>query len=620
MVSRTFYRRLGFPVQKPPKFRIQIKAHWFKIIGLFFLWPFTQSKLVSACIENRRNKSEDLKEATVRGRWHVARACSFHLLPITITIILLLLNSLEIFSDSIGPDVDNLNARLNALQFAAKMQEILISASLSTMGLSLLQNEILNGGIPLGGFLAGFRINDLGSLVSPGLWAVGSRGTKKLLLIALTLALLTILAAICGPASAILMLPSLGWWEVSVTQVLEPLVGSATTSKPLFFIGANESSLWPMKISNKNYPPYVCSASNITNYLSIPVACPGGGVSVIFDWARATHALENLTPWRWNITMPIFRNTSNIFLSSSRFNRFLEGVGYPDWRFEGSNHWFLSQTISTPAAETLVSVALALGSENATTRWKLMLSDGSNPPAAQAFAICSSSTTYRVYQKTTGLIRNSSDFLIIRDQGKHSLVLKDGENYTLGLHMLAGSLDASHQSVSTWASSEGQRASIGAVMIGCHEVADGICESHQSWVPLGFGSCSVFARWQPMEIFINPGMDEFIHLSGFDSLDRSLDEWLRSNLSDFDQQKVQFDVDWADSAFPPGAFNDIETLFGVVVTTLIADAMARSGMSKSAILKGNFASPLSSDPQDFPNWDNTFPDILSSEDSEISPE
>ncbi|KAF5877908.1 uncharacterized protein Bfra_000071 [Botrytis fragariae] len=653
MVSKTFYRRLGFPVQKSPRFRIQIKVHWFKIIGLFFLWPFTQSKLISTYMENRKHKSEDLKEATVRGRWHVARSCAFHLLPITVTIILLLLNSLEVYSDSIGSDVDNLNARLNALQFAAKMHEILIGASLSTMGLNLLQYEVLNGGIPFGGLLAGFRINDLGSLLSPDLWAIGTRGTKKFLLIALTLSLLTILAAICGPASAILMLPSLGWWEVSVRQNLEYLVGSATTSKPLFFVGANESSLWPMKISDANYSPYVCDASNTTNNLSIPVGCPGGGASVIFDWARATYSLGSNTPLRWNITMPIFRNTSSSF-PGPNFNRFVEGVGYLDWRFTNTISWLLSQTISTPAAETLVSVALALGSANTTTRWKLTLSDGSDPPAAQAFATCSSNTHW-IYQKATGLIWHSADFWILGslENGSIGFIDPDREEhpvsppypsvdmkFTFPLEEPArGSwysnasttLDlwnASRQSVSTWASSEGQRASIGAAMITCaEEFGDGMCGTHQSWVPLEFTTCSVFAQWQPMEIFIIPSMDRFVHLSGFDSPDRSLDKWLRNNLSDFDQQKVQFDAGWANSALSPnqtlipivtalsqpGTYNDRETAFGVAATTLIADAMARNGMSNNAILKGNFEFPPLLWPSGYPKWNTFFPDILSSE-------
>ncbi|KAF7898798.1 hypothetical protein EAE99_012377 [Botrytis elliptica] len=513
------------------------------------------------------------------------------------------------------------------------MHEILISASLSTMGLSLLQYEILNGGIPLGGLLAGFRINDLGSLLSPDLWAIGTHGTKKFLLPALTLSLLTILAAICGPASAILMLPSLGWWEVSLTQTLESLVGFAITSKPLFFIGANASSLWPMKIRNSNYSPYVCDVSNFNNTLSIPDGCPGGGASVIFDWARATFSLGYANPLRWNITMPIFRNTS-YDSPGPTFSRFLEGASYMDWQVAGSNYWFLSQTISIPAAETLVSIALAIGFGNATTRWKLMLSNESDPPAAQAFATCSRNDS-RVYQKTTRLIRHISDFSIVTKQGNTSFVLKDGESHALGLPYASvdvkfmfpleeparGSwysnastaLDlwsGSQQSVSTWVSSEGQRASIGAAMITCARgYGDDICESYQSWAPLVFTTCSVFARWQPMEIFINPSTDKFVHLPGSGSPDMNLDKWLRCNLSDFDQQKVEFDADWANSALPPNqtlipivmtllrpeTYIETEIIFGVAVTTLIADAMARSGMSKPVILKENFEVPSNSE-------------------------
>lgn len=219
-----------------------------------------------------------------------------------------------------------------------------------------------------------------------------------------------------------------------------------------------------------------------------------------------------------------------------------------------------------------------------------------------------------VYQKTTGLIRHSSDFLIVGDQRNLSLVLGDGENYTLGLAYTSVDMNftfpldepargswysnastaldlwnGSQEIVSTWVSSEGHGPSIGAAMITCDELyLNGICEPHRSWTPFMFTTCSVLVRWQPMEIFVNPGIDRFVHLSGFDSPDQSLDKWLRSNLSDFDKQKVQIDADWANSALPPEAFTHMDTVFGVTVTTWIADAMARSGMSNPVILKDNF--------------------------------
>ncbi|THV49264.1 hypothetical protein BGAL_0204g00190 [Botrytis galanthina] len=168
-------------------------------------------------------------------------------------------------------------------------------------------------------------------------------------------------------------------------------------------------------------------------------------------------------------------------------------------------------------------------------------------------------------------------------------------------------------------SSEGHGPSIGAAKIACDEsYANGKCESHRSWTPFMFTTCSVFARWQPMEIFINPGIDRFVHLSGFDSPDRSLDKWLRSNLSDFDKQKVQIDADWANSALPPEAFTNMDTVFGVTVTTWIADAMARSGMSNPIILKDNFEDLPLLDPKGYTSKDYYIRSLLSSEHPETN--
>lgn len=426
--------------------------------------------------------------------------------PIIITIILLVLNVLERYSDSIGPDSANLNAQLNTLQFVSKMHEISIGASLSTISLSLLQYEILNGGIPIGGLLAGFRISDPGSLLSAELLATGTRGTKKFFFITLALSLLTILAAVCGPASAILMLPSLDWWEVYVTQTLESWARSATKSKLLFFIGANESLLWPMNISNANYSPYVCSGSNTSDSLSIPDGCPAGGASVIFDWARTASPLGPTTPWRWNITMPIYRQPLAAQYGSS-FNRFLEGAAYPDWRFNNTQYeWFLSQTTSTPAADTIVSISRALGSGNQTTRWKLMLSDRSDPPAAQAFAACSSK--YWIYQNTTGLVHSVLDGVAQLANGrldfsgpKYTSVDMKFEypleepargfwysNASVALNMW----NASQKTVSIWADPKGKKPSIGAAMITCEQNAHGSCltkpwtDANGYWIQLHF--------------------------------------------------------------------------------------------------------------------------------------
>ncbi|KAE9363295.1 hypothetical protein N431DRAFT_524226, partial [Stipitochalara longipes BDJ] len=65
----------------------------------------------------------------------------------------------------------NQNLKLNALQFAAKLHEVTIVASLSIVAIHCVQYELLRGkGLSLGGVLAGFQVTDLISLWSPGLW------------------------------------------------------------------------------------------------------------------------------------------------------------------------------------------------------------------------------------------------------------------------------------------------------------------------------------------------------------------------------------------------------------------------------------------------------------------
>ncbi|KAM3076653.1 hypothetical protein ACMFMG_007459 [Clarireedia jacksonii] len=628
MKSKKFHHYLGFIIPESSNFRVRIKVHWFTAAGLFFLWPLTRFKLISAYIENRKHSSEHLKEAINRSRWNVIGTCTFHLLPIGITIILLLLNVLEVYSDSISPDISHLNARLNALQFAAKLHEISIGASLSKIGLNLLQYEIMNGGIPLGGFLAGFKINDLGSLWSPEIWATGTCGRKKCFLIALILSFLTLLGATCGPASAILMLPSLGWWEVSVTETLESLARSVTTSKPLFIIGANESSLWPEKISDSNYWPHVCGASNITNSLPILEGCPGGGASTMFNWARATGPLPDWGPLHWNITIPIYQSTREQGnWARSTFNRFLEGITYQNWQFRSSGYYrcFLSQTISSPAAESLISIAQTLGSENGTTRWKLNLSDGSDPPAAQAFAACGD--TIWAYQKATGEAKpifpqrellpdgrfkfkstNGGIQYLSADQDgripsyniKFAFPLEDPTRFWYSNASAALDLwNVSQQTVSIWVSS-GERPSIGAARISRSYDGSDRCDLYESWTFLHFTTCSVFARWQPMDIFIDPNLDTFVHSPGVDSTDNNL-----KNGYEAIQQSL--------------TSNLMLSSFGVAVTALIADAIARSGMSKAIFLKTNFSSQFLT-PWGASNWPWIFQDILSFNGSETDRE
>jgi hypothetical protein len=62
-------------------------------------------------------------------RWKALRACIVHIPPLTITTVVLFYNFSSSFFEVIGAPDQNLY--FNALQFAAKLHEILIAASLS---------------------------------------------------------------------------------------------------------------------------------------------------------------------------------------------------------------------------------------------------------------------------------------------------------------------------------------------------------------------------------------------------------------------------------------------------------------------------------------------------------
>ncbi|PMD61079.1 uncharacterized protein K444DRAFT_662262, partial [Hyaloscypha bicolor E] len=198
----------------PPTFKSCISA-----TASLICWPFLRIELLSAIRHNRSLRAEAPKEIVRHDRWKSIGVCLIHLIPSTITSVLLFLNFSNVYYEAVG--ASNQSARLNALQFAAKMHEILIASSLSAIVLKHVQYELLQGGgVTLGSLLAGFQVTDVSSLWSPGLWATvyaSSLKTRRFRLVILVI-VMVLLGAVVGPASAILMLPSVDWWSYQPTE------------------------------------------------------------------------------------------------------------------------------------------------------------------------------------------------------------------------------------------------------------------------------------------------------------------------------------------------------------------------------------------------------------------
>ena len=99
----------------------------------------------------------------------------------------------------------------NSLQFAAKVFELLMQASIAAIVLAIVRQHVIKQeGLPFGMFMAAAHTTDLSFLWSIELWGglLGpwpSRKLTKLLLVFIPL--LVALAAVVGPSGAILLIP-----------------------------------------------------------------------------------------------------------------------------------------------------------------------------------------------------------------------------------------------------------------------------------------------------------------------------------------------------------------------------------------------------------------------------
>jgi hypothetical protein len=124
--------------------------------------------------------------------------------------------------------------KLGALQFAAKLHEILMLASLGEIIFSYIRRELVFGdGVPFGAVSAGLKIDKMSFLYSPELWGVlrakwGKKWNRWIL--SLILIISTLLGISVGPSTANLMRPRLSDWAAGGTT---------------FWVNATSSTLSP---------------------------------------------------------------------------------------------------------------------------------------------------------------------------------------------------------------------------------------------------------------------------------------------------------------------------------------------------------------------------------------
>ncbi|KAK6079438.1 hypothetical protein SCUP234_05607 [Seiridium cupressi] len=169
---------------------------------------------------------------------------------------------------------------LNGLQFVAKIHEILVVASLSSMVIHIVRRKLVGeNGIPFGLLVGAYQVGSAeylfsGSFGHPFLKSLYPFNWKTFV-VALSLALAIIYANMIGPASAVALIPNLDWWPVA-----DPFGGQMLKS----YMGLNFTEDYPVYVSTADMKASDVGDCNVTNP---GILCPGGGYSDIEQWAYA---------------------------------------------------------------------------------------------------------------------------------------------------------------------------------------------------------------------------------------------------------------------------------------------------------------------------------------------
>jgi hypothetical protein len=267
-----------------------------------------------------------------QSRSRAALRCCIHIFPVVPSLALayLSLHGYYIGGELSGPPGED-SARFGGLQFAAKMHELAINASIATMVHSYIRRELALGvGLPLGALVAGQRFTELSYLWSTELWAAlfsqppGYSWRRKTILVVIVVTAI-FLAATAAPSSAIAIIPRLDMW---------PCCGTS------FWINASSETLWPTSLNASHAGGDSCLVLGATANTS----CPSGGFPIIKSYGPffIDRSQTNVPPEMtmmygerrvraMNSTWQIGRNPSTHSTATSPMSVIVDALGLADW-------------------------------------------------------------------------------------------------------------------------------------------------------------------------------------------------------------------------------------------------------------------------------------------------
>lgn len=228
----------------------------------------------------RSNTKIEGKKPAIKNSFLIALGkCGVHFLPAAASITMLYIN---IKGYWIGAQMVAMHGESSVsialLQLVAKMQELLIVASLATALFDILRFELLYGsGIPLGLLGSGITFTQISYFRSPdflGALRYGiSEKKKKKLCVCVALLLAGLLATTAGPASAILMIPRQQAWAAGTLD---------------FYLNGTNNDFWPSQLTYEGQLQD-WDISDCRNFKATSTAvCPAGGYHSLWDHFTAS--------------------------------------------------------------------------------------------------------------------------------------------------------------------------------------------------------------------------------------------------------------------------------------------------------------------------------------------
>ena len=275
-------------------------------------------------------RSFEPRKAALDGRWWRALwRCTPHILPLSVTIFIIVLNVAQAYWQDLGRP--HQTTRLQAWQYAAKAHELLMASSITAIAVHRIQYDLcVSKGVPLGFVSAGYQLSDPLFVFSKE-WLGGvtsfthPKGLTKAMPLGILLLLGFGLTVIVGPSSAVVMIPQLDWWDVPKPQVFGDI-----PERP--YMNFTAAQLWVPDITNDLYNQEVDCPNDKNNQ-----DCPTPALDLVGGWV-AQHQNQGLQP---NITVA----------QDGGVTRYLTSVGGP---YDESS-WTVTSTIGWRFARDLGS-------------------------------------------------------------------------------------------------------------------------------------------------------------------------------------------------------------------------------------------------------------------------